>query len=106
MLQENANNKLPIKLWLENLDEPAWKEVENLANFPFAYHHIAMMPDAHAGAGMPTQNRIGIEADWHIGRRESFYRTTKRYGRLSVDNDPFRFKGIGRKGGRVLRAKG
>lgn len=61
MLQENTNNKLPIKLWLENLDERAWKEVENLANFPFAFHHIAMMPDAHAGAGMPIGAVLAVK---------------------------------------------
>lgn len=61
MLQEITNNKLPIKMWLENLDERAWEEVSNLANFPFAYHHIAMMPDAHAGAGMPIGAVLAVK---------------------------------------------
>lgn len=61
MIQEIVNNKLPIKMWLENLDERVWKEVKNLANFPFAYHHIAMMPDAHAGAGMPIGAVLAVK---------------------------------------------
>ena len=52
----NTSQKLPIKLWFENeadLESGAWDQVKNLANYPFAYKHIAIMPDAHQGYGMP-----------------------------------------------------
>lgn len=52
----NTKQKLPIKLWFENesdLESGAWDQVKNLANYPFAYRHIAIMPDAHQGYGMP-----------------------------------------------------
>ena len=52
----NAKQKLPIKLWFENesdLESGAWEQVKNLANYPFAFKHIAIMPDAHQGYGMP-----------------------------------------------------
>lgn len=45
--------KLPIKLWLDYLEDGALKQAKNLANLPFAYKWIAVMPDAHQGYGMP-----------------------------------------------------
>ncbi len=52
----NTSSKLPVKLWMENatsLESGAWDQVKNLANFPFAFKHIVIMPDAHQGYGMP-----------------------------------------------------
>lgn len=43
----------PVKLWVDELDEKAISQITNLASLPFVFHHIAMMPDAHAGMGMP-----------------------------------------------------
>ena len=45
--------KLPIKLWLESIEDGALVQAKNLANLPFAYKWIAMMPDSHQGYGMP-----------------------------------------------------
>ncbi|NLD00973.1 MAG: RtcB family protein [Gammaproteobacteria bacterium] len=49
------SEKLPIKLWLaqEQMDEGALEQARNLANLPFAFKHIAIMPDTHQGYGMP-----------------------------------------------------
>ena len=50
------SQKIPIKLWMKNLadmESGAWEQAKNLANFPFAYKWIAIMPDAHQGYGMP-----------------------------------------------------
>jgi tRNA-splicing ligase RtcB len=46
---------LPIKLWLEEdqLDEGALDQARDLANLPYAFRHIAIMPDSHQGYGMP-----------------------------------------------------
>jgi len=48
-----TSEKIPIKLWLTDVEEGAMKQIKNIANFPFAFHHIAVMPDAHEGYGMP-----------------------------------------------------
>lgn len=48
-----TTEKIPIKLWLGDVEEGAMRQIRNIANFPFAYHHIAIMPDAHEGFGMP-----------------------------------------------------
>lgn len=47
--------KLPIKLWLkeDQMEEGALQQARNLANLPFAFKHIAIMPDTHLGYGMP-----------------------------------------------------
>jgi len=47
------DTKIPIKMWLDDLEEGALDQAKNLANLPFAFKHIAMMPDAHQGYGMP-----------------------------------------------------
>lgn len=47
------SEKIPIKLWLDNMEDGAMQQAKNLANLPFAFHHIAIMPDAHFGFGMP-----------------------------------------------------
>lgn len=48
-----STEKLPIKMWLEEIEEGALQQAKNLANLPFAFKHIAIMPDSHQGYGMP-----------------------------------------------------
>jgi len=47
------SERIPIKLWLDEIDANTLFQVKNLANLPFAFKHIALMPDAHSGYGMP-----------------------------------------------------
>lgn len=44
---------IPIKLWIDDVENKAMTQILNLANLPFAFSHIAVMPDAHCGYGMP-----------------------------------------------------
>ena len=46
-------NNVSVKLWVDQLDAHAWEEVNNLTTLPFLFHHLALMPDAHGGKGMP-----------------------------------------------------
>ena len=48
-----STENIPIKLWLEDIELGALKQAKNLANLPFAFKHIAVMPDSHQGYGMP-----------------------------------------------------
>lgn len=52
-MQVVSTEKIPIKLWLDDIEDGAMAQIRNLANLPFAYHHIAIMPDSHQGYGMP-----------------------------------------------------
>ena len=45
--------RLPAKLWLDNVEDRCMEQIVNLASLPYAFKHIAIMPDAHAGKGMP-----------------------------------------------------
>lgn len=53
MKQVISSERLPIKLWLDDIDEGALDQAKNLANLPFAFKHIPLMPDSHKGYGMP-----------------------------------------------------
>lgn len=48
-----STEKKPIKLWLDDIEEGALDQAKNLANLPFTFKHIAIMPDSHQGYGMP-----------------------------------------------------
>lgn len=54
MIKEvRLGGRIPVKIWCDSVDKFAYEEADNLASLPFAFHHIALMPDAHAGRGMP-----------------------------------------------------
>ncbi len=44
---------VPVYMWGDELEEGAMQQVKNLSIFPYAFHHIAVMPDCHEGFGMP-----------------------------------------------------
>lgn len=48
-----SSENRPIKLWLDDIEGPAMAQARNLANLPFTFRHVAIMPDAHPGYGMP-----------------------------------------------------
>jgi len=48
-----STEKIPIKLWTDDIDEGALAQALNLANLPFAFKWVSIMPDAHQGYGMP-----------------------------------------------------
>jgi tRNA-splicing ligase RtcB len=45
--------RVPIKSWAPDVEGRALEQATNLSNLPFAIRHVALMPDAHAGYGMP-----------------------------------------------------
>lgn len=53
MIQKIETERIPIKLWLEDLEEGALQQAKDLANLEIAFRHIAIMPDSHQGYGMP-----------------------------------------------------
>lgn len=40
-------------MWIENIEESAMNQAINLANLPFAFRQVCLMPDSHSGYGMP-----------------------------------------------------
>ena len=83
-LNPESEWRLPVKSWCENVEENAMSQIVNLANLPFAFRHIAIMPDCHSGYGMPIggvlatkgviiPNAVGVD----IGCGMSASRTNK-----------------------------
>jgi len=52
-MQIITSERIPIKLWASDIDAAALQQARNLANLPFAFRWVAVMPDAHTGYGMP-----------------------------------------------------
>lgn len=44
---------VPVYNWAEAPEAGALEQIGNLSRLPFAAHHVALMPDAHQGYGMP-----------------------------------------------------
>jgi tRNA-splicing ligase RtcB len=57
-----STERIPIKLWLDDMEDGAMQQAKNLANLPFAFHHIAIMPDSHQGFGMPIGGVLATDA--------------------------------------------
>jgi tRNA-splicing ligase RtcB len=45
--------RVPIKGWALDVEGSALEQATNVSKLPFAIGHVALMPDAHAGYGMP-----------------------------------------------------
>jgi tRNA-splicing ligase RtcB len=55
------NIRVPIKSWCSNPEIGAMEQAEHLANLPFVFKHISLMPDTHEGYGMPIGGIIATE---------------------------------------------
>jgi tRNA-splicing ligase RtcB len=56
-----GETRLPIQSWCQDIEENTLKQARNLANHPVTRDHIALMPDAHLGYGMPIGGVIACE---------------------------------------------
>jgi len=59
-MKEINTEKFPIKLWLDDIEDGAMKQVKNVANLPFIHLWVAVMPDSHQGYGMPIGGVVGL----------------------------------------------
>lgn len=48
-----STERIPILVWGDAVDDQTLEQARHLANLPFAFGHVAVMPDAHVGFGMP-----------------------------------------------------
>lgn len=51
----DKGTRVPVLTWADplTLEEDTLRQITDLANLPFAFHHVALMADAHVGYGMP-----------------------------------------------------
>lgn len=54
-------NNRPVKIWTDEVEDTAMRQIENLTTLPFLYHHLAIMPDVHTGMGMPIGGVLACE---------------------------------------------
>lgn len=84
------SERIPIKLWLDDIEEGALAQARNLANLPFAYKWIAIMPDSHEGFGMPIGGVMateGVIVPNAVGVDIGCGMTASRSSLASVDTD-------------------
>lgn len=64
VLYDRETMKIPVKVWLENekeLEATCREQALHLANLPFLQGPVCLMPDTHAGMGMPIGGVIASE---------------------------------------------
>lgn len=72
-----AEKAKPVKMWTRGVpvEEAAKDQLAKLAQLPFIYHHVAVMPDVHLGKGstigsvIPTLGAVipaavGVDIGW------------------------------------------
>lgn len=60
----NKNMKFPVKIWLEDesqLEENCLEQAYHLSQLPFLHKWVCLMPDTHAGKGMPIGGVIATK---------------------------------------------
>lgn len=53
--------RLAVKSWCDSCEAGAIQQSLNLARHPALFHHVALMPDAHQGYGMPIGGVVAAE---------------------------------------------
>ena len=46
-----GNQRVPVKIWTDDVDRRSMAQLANIASLPFIHHHVAAMPDVHLGIG-------------------------------------------------------
>jgi tRNA-splicing ligase RtcB len=46
-----TDQRVPVKIWTEDIDARSKEQLSNIASMPFIHHHVAAMPDVHLGIG-------------------------------------------------------
>ncbi|HLF95906.1 MAG TPA: RtcB family protein [Methylococcaceae bacterium] len=59
-----SEQRVPVKIWTDDVDEGSKRQLANVATLPFIHHHVAAMADVHYGLGatigsvLATRNAI------------------------------------------------
>lgn len=64
ILFDKSLNRVPIRIWTENLqdiEESCLEQARNLSQLPFLHKWVALMPDTHTGMGMPIGGVIAAK---------------------------------------------
>lgn len=53
--------RVPVKIWTDDVDAAAVQQLANVASLPFVHHHVAAMPDVHLGIGATVGSVIATD---------------------------------------------
>lgn len=93
IIYDENEQRVPIMSWAPDLDGQTLQQTLNLAQLPFAFRQVALLPDAHLGYGMPIggvfaselhviPNAVGVD----IGCGMHARRTNIEVGRLAASH--------------------
>lgn len=60
-MKQVITERVPIKIWTDEIEEEAIAQLKNTARLPFVFKHIAVMPDVHAGKGSTVGSVIATK---------------------------------------------
>jgi tRNA-splicing ligase RtcB (3'-phosphate/5'-hydroxy nucleic acid ligase) len=98
VIYDDKKQRVPIKSWCGDIEESALQQALALSNHPAVYSHVALMPDAHAGMGMPIggviamdgavcPNAVGVDIGCGMCAVKTGYKLGKVQGHLKAIRD-------------------
>lgn len=61
ILSPHKDQRLPVKVWTDDIDYNTEAQLSRVANLPFVFKHVAAMPDVHLGKGATVGSVIATE---------------------------------------------
>ncbi len=60
-IKKIVDARVPVKIWSDDVEPDALKQLKNIAALPFVFKHVAAMPDVHLGKGATVGSVIATE---------------------------------------------
>src|SRR6478672_8118055 len=60
-IQTVLNARVPVKVWTDQIEPEAMRQLRNTASLPFVFRHVAAMPDVHLGIGATVGSVIATK---------------------------------------------
>lgn len=61
VLAPHKDQRLPVKVWTDDIDYNTEAQLSRVANLPFVFKHVAAMPDVHLGKGATVGSVIATD---------------------------------------------
>lgn len=61
VLATHKDQRVPVKIWTDDIDYNTQAQLSRVANLPFVYKHVAAMPDVHLGKGATVGSVIATD---------------------------------------------
>ena len=61
VLQKIESGRVPVSVYTDEIEASARRQLENIAQLPCIFHHVAAMPDVHTGIGATVGSVIATQ---------------------------------------------